>query len=204
MQTALGTALFAGARYDQAAERFCAASDLNPESTDPYVFMGKIQMAAPNPLPCIEPRLAHFVQQQPENSEANYLYAMSILKRQEQRPDEKAIQQAKVLLTKAVSVDPNCGEGYLELGILADSEQSFETAINFYEKAIAADPRLADAHYRLGMAYDRTAQPAKAKQEFQIHDQIKKEQAEATEKQRRDVKQFLVVLPGAPDGSVVH
>ena len=98
MQTALGTALFAGARYDQAAERFCAASDLNPEGTDPYVFMGKIQMAAPNPLACVKPRLARFVQQQPENSEANYLYAMSILKHQEQRPDEKAIQQAKALL----------------------------------------------------------------------------------------------------------
>ena len=204
MQTALGTALFAGARYDQAAERLCAASDLNPEDPDAYLFMGKIQMAAPNPLPCVEPRLARFVQQQPGNSEANYLYAMTILKYQEQRPDAKAVEQAKALLTKAVSVDPNCGEGYLELGNLAASERSFETAIDFYEKAIAADPQLADAHYRLGMAYDRTAQPAKAKQEFQLHDQIKQQQAEATEKQRRDVKQFLVVLPSAADGNGVH
>ena len=129
---------------------------------------------------------------------------MSILKQQEQRPDEKAIQQAKALLTKAVSIDPNCAEGYLELGILAASERSFETAIGFYEKAIAADPGLADAHYRLGMAYDRTAQPAKAKKEFQVHDQIKQEQAGATEKQRREVKQFLVVLPGATDGNGVQ
>ena len=204
MQTALGTALFAGARYDQAAERLCAASDLNPEDPDAYVFMGKVQMAAPNPLPCVEPRLARFVQQQPGNSEANYLYAMTILKYQEQRPDAKAVEQAKALLMKAVSVDPNCAEGYLELGNLAASERSFETAIDFYKKAIAADPHLADAHYRLGMAYDRTAQPAKAKQEFQLHDQIKQQQAEATEKQRRDVKQFLVVLPGAADGNGVH
>ncbi len=204
MQTALGTALFAGARYDQAAEHLCAASDLNPDGIDAYVFMGKIQMAAPHPLPCIEPRLARFVQLQPGNSEANYLYAMSILKSQGQTPDAGAIRQAKALLGKAVAIDPNCGEGYLELGILAASERSYETAISFYEKAIAADPRLADAHYRLGMAYDRTAQPAKAKQEFQLHDQIKQEQAEVTEKQRRDVKQFLVVLPGVTDGNGVH
>jgi tetratricopeptide (TPR) repeat protein len=204
MQTALGTALFAGARYDQAAERLCAASDLNPEDPDAYVFMGKVQMAAPNPLPCVEPRLARFVQQQPGNSEANYLYAMTMLKHQEQRPDAKAVEQAKALLTKAVSVDPNCGEGFLELGNLAASERSFEAAIAFYKKAIVADPQLADAHYRLGMAYDRTAQPAKAKQEFQLHDQIKQQQAEATEKQRRDVKQFLVVLPGSADGTGVH
>ena len=204
MQTALGTALFAGALYDQAAEHLCAASDLNPEGTDGYVFMGKIQMAAPHPLACVRPRLARFVQQQPGSSEANYLYAMSILKNQEQTPDEEAIQQAKALLGKAVAIDPNCGEGYLELGNLAASERSFETAISFYEKAIAVEPRLADAHYRLGMAYDRTAQPAKAKQEFQLHDQIKEEQAQVTEKQRREVKQFLVVLPGAADGNGVH
>jgi tetratricopeptide (TPR) repeat protein len=201
MQTALGTALFAGARYEQAAERLCAASDLDPASPDAYVFMGKVQMAAPNPLPCVEPRLSRFVQQQPENSEANYLYAMSILKYQEQRPDDKATQQAKELLTKAVSIDQNCAEGYLELGNLAASERFYDAAIDLYKKAIAGDSRLADAYYRLGMAYDRTAQPTKAKQEFQLHDQIKQQQAEETEKQRRDIKQFLVILPGTSGGN---
>ena len=200
MQTALGTALFAGARYNEAAQRLCVASDLNPEDINPYVFMGKIQMSAPDPLACIEPRLARFVQRQPGNSVANYLYAMSILKHQEQRPDESAVQQAKALLMTAVSIDPNCGEGYLELGILAASQRSFESAIEFYKKAIAVDPQLADAHYRLGMAYDRTGQPAKAKQEFQLHDQIKQEQADEIEKHRQAVKQFLIVTQGVPEG----
>jgi len=204
MQTALGTALFAGARYDEAAQRLCLASDLNPEDANPYVFMGKIQMAAPDPLACIEPRLARFVQRQPGNSVANYLYAMSILKHQEHGTDERAVQQAKALLMKAVSIDPNCGEAYLELGILAASQRSFESAIEFYKKAIAADTQLADAHYRLGMAYDRTDQPAKAKQEFRLHDQIKQEQADAIEKNRRAVKQFLIVTQGVPEGDGAH
>lgn len=204
MQTALGTALFAGARYDEAAQRLCVASDLDPEDPNPYVFMGKIQMATPDPLACVEPKLRRFVQRQPRNSNANYLYAMSILKRQEQKPDARAVQQAKALLMKAVSIDPNFGEAYLELGILAASERSFGAAIDLYKRAIAADPRLSDAHYRLGMAYDRTAQPAKAKQEFQLHAQIKQQQADEIEKQRREVKQFLVVLPGAPEGNAVH
>jgi tetratricopeptide (TPR) repeat protein len=204
MQTALGTALFAGARYDQAAQRFCAASDLNPQDPNPYLFIGRIQIAAPDPLACIEPRLARFVQLQSGNAIADYLYAMSILKRQEQRPDEMAVQQATALLLKAVSIDPHCGEAYLELGILAASKRSFEPAIAFYKKAIAADPGLADAHYRLGMAYDRTGQPAEAKQEFQLHDQIKRQQADEIEKQRREVKQFLIALPGAPDENGTH
>lgn len=204
MQTALGTALFAGARYDQAAQRLCVASDLNPEDPHPYVFMGRIQISAPDPLPCIEPRLARFVQSQPGSSVANYLYAMSLLKRQEQRSDEMVVQHATALLLKAVSIDPNYGEAYLELGILAASKQSFERAIDFYQKAIGADPGLADAHYRLGMAYDRTAQPAKAKLEFQLHDQIKQQQAAEVERQRREVKQFLIVLPGSSENNAAH
>lgn len=196
MQTALGTALFAGARYDEAALHLCAASDLNPSDPDPYIFMGKIQMAAPNSLACIEPKLARFVQQEPENSDANYLYAMSILKHQEQSPDKQAVQQASDLFEKAVTIDPMCGEAYLQLGILSASKRSFDAAIDFYEKAIEANPQLADAHYRLAMAYDRTGQSSKAKRELLLHDQIKQQQAAAIERQRREVKQFLIVRPG--------
>jgi len=200
MQTAMGTALFAGARYDAAALRLCQASDLDPADPNPYIFMGKIQMGAPNSLACVDARLQRFVRQQPDSSIANYMYAMSILKHQEQVPDKQAVQQAESLLTKAVTIDPACSEGYLQLGIIASSQRSFNTAIDFYKKAIAADPALADAYYRLGVAYDRTAQTAKAKEEFQLHDQIKQKQAEAIERQRQGVKQFLIVLSEQPGG----
>jgi hypothetical protein len=48
------------------------------------------------------------------------------------------------------------------------------------------------------VAYDRAGEPEKARQEFQLHDQIEKLQAAAVERQRREVKQFLVVLQGQP------
>jgi tetratricopeptide (TPR) repeat protein len=198
MLTALGTALFAGALYDQAADSLCRASDLNPADPEPYVFMGRIELAAPKPLPCIEPRLARFVEQQPGNSLANYLYAMAIWKRQQQPMDHEALRQVETLLTKAVAIDPKCGDAYLQLGILSFSQHDFAKAITFYTKAIQVDPQLGEAHYRLGMAYDRTGSPEKAKQEFQLHDEIEKMQAAAVERQRREVKQFLVVLQGHP------
>ena len=198
MLTALGTALFSGARYDEAALRLCDASDLNPAETEPYVFMGKIEMAAPNPLPCIERKLAWFAEQQPGNSLANYLYAMAILKRKELSPDEKITTKAEDLLTKAVVIDPKCADAYLQLGILATSRRNLNKAIVFYTKAIEANSELDEAHYRLGVAYDRIGQPDKAKVEFQLHDEIKKRQADDVERQRREVKQFLVVAPGKP------
>jgi tetratricopeptide (TPR) repeat protein len=198
MLTALGTALFAAALYDQAATSLCAASDLNPSDPEPYTFMGRIEIASPEALPCIEPSLARFVEAQPENPLANYFYAMAIEKRQEQPPDPKAQHQVETLLTKAVTIDPKCSDAYLQLGILYSSQHQPEKAISFYTKAIQSDPQLGEAHYRLGVAYDRMGSAEKAAQEFKLHDEIEKQQAAAVEQQRREVKQFLVILEGQP------
>ena len=80
MLTALGAALFAGALYDDAAHRLCEASDLNPADPEPYTFMGKIEIAAPNPLACVSQKLERFVRLQPDNAIANYFYAMALWK----------------------------------------------------------------------------------------------------------------------------
>jgi len=204
MLTALGTALFAGALYDEAALRLCDASDLNPADPEPYIFMGKIEMAAPAPLPCVEQKLARFAQQQPGSALANYLYAMAIWKRQEQLSPPDVMQQVETLLTKAVTIDTQCSDAYLQLGILYSTRRAFDKAISFYKKAIEANPQLGEAHYRLGVAYDRTGEAAKAQQEFQLHDEIEKSQAADIERQRREVKQFLVVLQKQPAGPPVH
>ena len=204
METALGAALFAEARYEEAAQRLCAASDLDPRSAEPYLFMGRIGMVTPVSVPCLEDKLARFVREQPENSEANYLYAMTILKRQEQAPDAAAQAHVESLLTNAVKHDSKCADGYLQLGILESSRRSFDKAIDFYTRAIEANPQLADAHYRLGVAYDRTGKRDKAEAEFRVRDELVKQQSEAVEAQRREVKQFLVVLNGQPASPSTH
>ena len=201
--TALGTSLFAGAVYDDAARSLCDASDLDPANPEPYIFMGKVEMAAPTPLPCVEAKLARFAQEKPDNSLANYLYAMAIWKRQELSVNKPATPQVEDLLSKAVSLDPKCFDGYLQLGILAASQHDYEKAIRLYTKAIEVEPQLGEAHYRLGVAYDRLGQREKAEQEFQLHDEIEKRQAAAIERERRDVKQFVVVL-GQPATSVAQ
>jgi len=197
MQTALGTALFSEARYEEGAQRLCAASDLDPRATEPYLFMGKMQIAAPNALACIEPHLARFVTQQPSNSAANYLYAMALLKAQEQAPNPSTVQRAQSLFKQAITLDPHCGEAYLQLGILATTQHDTPQAIRYFNSAAEAMPTLADAHYRLGVLYDRTGDHEKAKQEFLLHDQIKRQQAALAEQQRRDIKQFVFAKPGS-------
>jgi tetratricopeptide (TPR) repeat protein len=197
LHTALGTALFAGALYEDAARSLCTASDLDPANQDPYIFMGKVAMAAPAPLSCVEAKLARFAQNNPDSSLANYLYAMAIWKQQQSSSGNPDLQQVEALLTKAVSIDSRCSEGYLQLGILAASQRNFEKAIQLYQKALEVDPKLAEAHYRLGVSYDRLGARDKAKQEFALHDQIEKLQAADVERKRQDIKQFVVV-PGQP------
>jgi len=149
-------------------------------------------------LPCVEQKLARFLQKQPDSPLANYLYAMAVWKRQKLQPDPLALQQVETLLTKAVKIDRNCVDAYLQLGILYSSQHNYEKAIGFYTKAIELDTQSGEAHYRLGVAYDRTGEPTKAKAEFLLHDEIEKQNAAAVERQRREIKQFLVVLQGQP------
>jgi tetratricopeptide (TPR) repeat protein len=198
MLTALGTSLFAAARYDEAALRLCEASDLDPTEPEPYSFMGKVEREAPAPLPCVEQKLARFLQMQPDSALANYLYAMAVSKRQELQADQVALQKVETLLTKAVTIDRNCVDAYLQLGILYSSQHKYEKAIDLYKRAIEIDPQSGEAHYRLGVAYDRTGKPAKARTEFVLHDEIEKQKAAAVERQRREIKQFLIVLEGQP------
>jgi Flp pilus assembly protein TadD len=67
-----------------------------------------------------------------------------------------------------------------------------------YEKAIAINPNLVEAHYRLGVAYDRDGDRERAKREFDLHDELKAREAAEVERQRKEVKQFLVIVPGEP------
>lgn len=203
MLTALGTAFFSSALYDQAALRLCDASDLNPADPEPYIFLGKIEMSSPDPLTCVEPKLARFVREQPGNAQANYLYAMALLKHR-QPGDDGVLQQAEALLTKAVAIDAKLADAYFELGVLAFSERDFQKAIGFYTKAIQANPQLAEAYYRLGVAYDRVGDATSAKEEFRLHDEIRKMQAATVDHERREVKQFLVVQPEKQNSPQTH
>jgi tetratricopeptide (TPR) repeat protein len=198
MLAALGAALFASANYSEAAARLCEASDLSPADPAPYIFLGKIDMAAPEPLPCIESKLARYNQEQPGDARAKYYYAMAIWKRLKASENTPNAEQVEKLLTEAVMLDPKYDAAYLQLGNIYSDERNFEKAIGFYLRAIEANSQLSDAHYRLGVAYERISEPAKAKQEFQLHDEIEKAQAAAVERQRQEVKQFMVVLQGQP------
>lgn len=108
--------------------------------------------------------------------------------------DPATLDRVQAMLAKAVTIDPRCAEAYLQLGVLEATRRDFAKATEFYAKALEVNPQMSEAHYRLGVALDRLGEKDKAKREFDLHDQIERQQAAAVDKQRREVKQFLVVV----------
>src|SRR5258708_9132180 len=199
MLSAMGAALYASGAYEDAAQRVCAASDLLPADPTPYLFLGQMEQAAPHPLPCVEQKLARFVQDQPANALANYHYALALWKRHQGTESPAGLQTVEASLDKAIAVNPRFDQAYLQLGILYFAQGNLERATGAYQKAIELNPSLSEAHYRLGVAYRRVGNATRAAQEFKAHDQIQKTESAVIDRQRREVRQFVIVLPSQPD-----
>jgi tetratricopeptide (TPR) repeat protein len=198
MLVGLGVAWYARGAYDQAAQRLCEASDLNPDNLTPYLFMGKMESVETTRSACMIERLARFATLQPENALANYYYALS-LSRRDSAQDANRLAQAQSLLEKAVRLDPKLGGAYLQLGILDSNRGAFPEAIAAYQKAITANPGLEQAHYRLAQAYSRTGESSKAQAELQAYEQLSKKTAAEVEHERHEIQQFVYTLrePGS-------
>jgi tetratricopeptide (TPR) repeat protein len=198
----LGAALYAGGCYSDAARRVCEASDLQPADPTPYLFLGQMEKAAPDPLPCVVEKLARFTHDQPANALGNYYYAVALWKQSrgsEKEPENsRSLQHAQALLQKAATVDPKLDDAYVQLGMLYSARGHFPEAIGAYKKAIEANPQSSEAHYRLALAYKRTGEEEKSQQELQLYKQADKTEAAAIEQQRREIRQFLIILQDQP------
>jgi tetratricopeptide (TPR) repeat protein len=204
MLAGLGAALYATGSYDDAARRLCDASDLKPAEPAPYFFLGQIEKATPAPLPCSEQKLARFAHDQPGNALANYYYALALWKRARESENAEAVKQAEALLEEAVKIDPNLGEAYVQLGILFSERNDLQHAVAAYQKALEVNPHLGEAHYRLSLAFKRMGEESKAAQELQAYKRVEKTEAAAVEQQRKQLRQFLVILKDQPATASPH
>ncbi len=201
MLAGLGAAVYASGSYDDAASRLCAAADLQPADPTPYLFLGKMEKSAPDPLPCAAEKLARFAHDQPTNALANYYYAVSLWKRGRGSADSASLQQIEALLQKAVAADPKLDEGFVRLGVVYAAKGNSQQAISAYKKAIDANPQSGEAHYRLALAYKRAGEEEKSELEMQLYKQAEKTETAAIEQQRREIRQFLIILKDQPVGS---
>jgi tetratricopeptide (TPR) repeat protein len=191
MLIGLGAAWFAQGSYDQAIQRICDASDLNPSDPTPYLFMGKIQSSQAKPPAGLVDKLHRFVTLHPESAEANYYYAVGLWKLRE---PQDIPAQVELLLRNATRLDPKLGAAWLQLGILHAEQHDFAKAISDYRQAIQAAPDLEEAHYRMAQAYRKTGKTEEGKAEIEIYNRMSKEFARRVERERHDIPQFVYTL----------
>jgi tetratricopeptide (TPR) repeat protein len=194
MLIGLGAAWFARGSYDQAVQRICEASDLNPGDPIPYLFLGRMQNAETATSNDVVEKLRRFVALQPENADANYYYAVSLWKQRRGLEDKASVAQIEALLRKAIRLDPKYGAAYLQLGILHSEQKDYSQAISDYQHAIQADPQIEEAHFRLARAYRQIGDATKAEAELRTYDQIAKQSAQEEERERHEIRQFVYTL----------
>jgi predicted Zn-dependent protease len=198
MLAGLGAALYTSGSAEEAAQRLCEASDLDPSRPAPYLFLGKMQEAASASLPCAEQKLARFAHDQPENALANYYYAIALWKRDRGSEDSDALAHAIVLLQRSAAIDPKFDLANLQLGNIYLVRGALQEALVAYQKSVAANPGNSEAHYRLVLTYKRLGEEANAQREFAEYKQLDQAQAAAVERERRELRQFLFVLKDQP------
>lgn len=195
----LGIALYLHGSYERALQALCAATDLNPSQAWPYVFLGKMYNMSTSGVDEARKRLARFAQLQPKNPQALYYYAMSLWNREEN--SQANLPRVESLLTKAVALDPRLADAHLQLGILDGDQRKFAEAIREFQRAIALEPNLTSAHYHLGQAYTRVGDKGRAQEELQIFERLRKQDQLAAEKERSEIKQFIVSMKEQPSNS---
>lgn len=193
MLTALGAAWYARGSYERAVDVLCRASDLDPNSSLPYMFLGRIQNVEATENPEVVTRLARFARLQPENAWADFYYAVSLWKQRKAPEDIKDIPQIESLLQTAIRIDPKLGPAYLQLGALY-SEQKNPASIAAYQKAVENEPDVPDAHYRLARAYREAGEKLKAEQELQLYRETSNQAAKEAERERHEVRQFVFTM----------
>jgi len=191
----LAIALHGRGSYDQAQERLCKAADLKPEDPNPYLFMGRILSAQALASEGVSERLARFLKLHPDNAEANYFYALSLLNQSGIAHDEKKTLPAELLLKKAVSLNPKHTGAYLRLAAVASDRGDFAQAVQFDTQAVAVDPQSPEAHYALAQAYSRRGEKVRAEEELHIYQRVSKDAAQKLDRERREIQEFVVKLP---------
>lgn len=193
MLIGMGASWFARGSYEQAVQRICEASDLDPGDAMPYLFLGKMDRAESATSDALVEKLRRFATLHPESAEANYYYAGSLWKRRK-NADGAGLTQVESLLNNAIRLNPEFGAAHLQLGILHAERREFSKAITDYEDAIHSAPQMEEAHYRLAQAYREVGDAEKAKAEIETYERMSKESAQKAEAERHEIRQFVYTL----------
>ena len=185
MKVALGSALYARGRFDEAVEALCLAVDLDPSDQRALYFLGQMHDVSAAMAAEVSNRLAGFARRFPDSAAAHLYYGLSVWKVNQPEPSEAAAKEAAGLLGRAAALDPDLHEAHYHLGLIHERFGRPEEAVGAYLKAVEADPDYDSALYRLGMAYRRLGRTADADAALQRYREVHERKRQLDAERRR-------------------
>lgn len=195
MAVGLAIATYDRGETEAGKQALLAASDISPADATPYLFMGRLQEAEKTVSQEWTERLHRFTNIEPNNAMAHYYYAVAVGKQAPSQADNLVVQHE---LERAIQLDPNMGQAYLQLGIVLAERKETAASISALQKAIETLPFPDEAHYRLAQLYRRTGETEKARHEIELYRQTSHEKTKRVEEQRHEIQQFVYTLRQQP------
>jgi tetratricopeptide (TPR) repeat protein len=166
LELALGVTYFGLRRFDDAADAFLRSIDIDPESEQPYVFLGRILDRIPSRLPQATQRFERYQAAHPASA-TGYLLHAEALDAQAADP-ELALR----LLQRSVSIDDSDASAHFETGSVLDRLQRFADAIAEFERSAQLMPSDPAPHDRLARDYERIGKREAAAAEHEKYVQM--------------------------------
>lgn len=191
LSVGLGLALNWHGDYKRAVQILVRATDLAPTDPHTYYFLSQAYQRAPGEMAEVIARFSRYEKLRPRDSQAAYLYAMSLWKGKEEATSSPDLAQVGSLLRKAVELDPSSANARLQLGNLYSQERQYAQAVPEYQRSLQLDSDLTDAYYRLGQAYVHLGKAELARREFALHQEAYNRHLAASDRERAQIRKFV-------------
>jgi tetratricopeptide (TPR) repeat protein len=192
----LGLALYSRGKYDDAVDALLKAADLSPSDSRCYLFLSKAYNSSPLQANAVLDRFRRYAALKPNDALAQYYYAVSLWKGNRAGDSGVDLTVVERLLKNAIALDPTLADAHLQLGTLYSSERNYQQSIPEYERTLDLNPNLSDAHYRLGTDLVHVGEKERAQKEFEIYQRLRAEHLAEVEKERAEVRQFVIEAGG--------
>ena len=200
MLIGLGAAWFARGSYDQAVQRICEASDLNPSDPVPYLFLGKMQVGAIRTFGEDRREVAPFRHASNRTTPRRTITTQSVCGSvRKGAQDTASAAQVESLLeaTRSVSIRSSL----LPIFSWEYSTPSREIMREPFPTTSKPSRRIRKWRRRtIGWRRPtgRPEKPPKRQAELQIYDRIAEESAQKAERERHEIRQFVYTLRDQP------
>jgi tetratricopeptide (TPR) repeat protein len=177
LKVAQSVTYYAQGEFDQAVRTLCEGIDLDPQDLRPLPFLGQMIDVSPSFNAEVQRRLESFAKRYPANAQAQYFYALSVVKHDDAK--------AEPYLRRAVKLEPSMPEAHLELGKLYADAGRMDEAMKELKSALHLSPKLDAAHYKLAQLYQRAGQSQLAAQHFAEYRKLRADKSAREDEERR-------------------